>query len=170
MAPSHISETDIVPGSLLSQLSALASPDTFIWSRLVDAGLSLSDPRAAAAHALVERWMLEEVPLAGQLVREILERLYRDNRFCSGTLRIGSKMVRPSAIAVPVLAVVNVADRIAPTAMVAPLVAAMARGRCRLAEYPGEIGVAVQHVALLVGRQAHRRAWPEIIAWLREHG
>ena len=167
MAARHVSETDIVPGSLLSQLSALASPETFIWSRLVDAGLSLSDPRTAATHALVERWMLDEVPLPGQLVHEILERLYRDNQFCGGTLRIQGKAVRPSSIAVPVLAVVNVADRIAPPAMATPFAAAIARDRCSLIEYPGEIGVVIQHVALLVGRNAYRHTWPKIVTWLR---
>jgi pimeloyl-ACP methyl ester carboxylesterase len=45
MAPSTLSGTDIVPGSLLSQLSALASPSTFIWSRLVDAASASPTPR-----------------------------------------------------------------------------------------------------------------------------
>jgi polyhydroxyalkanoate synthase len=33
---------DIVPGSLLSQLSATAAPETFVWSRLLDAVCSLA--------------------------------------------------------------------------------------------------------------------------------
>jgi polyhydroxyalkanoate synthase subunit PhaC len=46
MAPSSLAEMEIVPGSLLSQLSALASPETFVWSRLLDATLSSADPLA----------------------------------------------------------------------------------------------------------------------------
>lgn len=161
---------NIIPGSLLSQFSALASPDTFVWSRLIDAGLSLSDLRASAVHALVERWTLDEVPLPGRLFREILEWLYRDNSFCVGTLRINGKSVRPSSLRLPALAVVNIADRLAPPASVAPVAAAMPHAGWQLIEYPGEIGVGMQHVALLVGRQAHRRVWPEIVAWLRARG
>jgi polyhydroxyalkanoate synthase subunit PhaC len=73
MAPSSLSETDVVPGSLLSQLSALASPETFVWSRLLDATLSSADPLAWDIHARVERWALDEVPLPSRLVRQMRE-------------------------------------------------------------------------------------------------
>jgi polyhydroxyalkanoate synthase len=33
-------------------------------------------------------------------------------------------------------------------------------------EYPGENGVALQHLAPLIGRRAHASLWPEIISWL----
>jgi polyhydroxyalkanoate synthase subunit PhaC len=46
LVPPGLSDTDVVPGSLLSQVSALASPSTFIWSRLMDAVISLADPVA----------------------------------------------------------------------------------------------------------------------------
>src|SRR5512144_2496941 len=35
-----LTDNGMVPGSLLSHVSALASPDTFIWSRLLDAARS----------------------------------------------------------------------------------------------------------------------------------
>ena len=70
MAPSSLAEMEIVPGSLLSQLSALASPETFVWSRLLDATLSSADPLAWEIHARVERWALDEVPLPGRLVHQ----------------------------------------------------------------------------------------------------
>ena len=44
LAPATLSETEVIAGTLLSQLSALASPYTFIWSRLLDAALSITDP------------------------------------------------------------------------------------------------------------------------------
>ncbi|HEX3521118.1 MAG TPA: alpha/beta fold hydrolase [Stellaceae bacterium] len=83
MAPPTPSAIEVVPGSLLSQLSVMASPETFLWSRLVDAALSMGDRRALALHVRVERWALDEFPLPGRLVHEILEWLYRDNRFCA---------------------------------------------------------------------------------------
>jgi polyhydroxyalkanoate synthase len=36
----------------------------------------------------------------------------------------------------------------------------------RLIEYSGERGVGLQHLAILVGRQAHARIWPQIVSWL----
>src|SRR5208337_3020945 len=81
LVPSTLSETDPFPGSLLSHMSALASPGTFIWSRFMDAALSIADHHALDIHARVERWALDEVPLPGKLVHQIVEWLYRENRF-----------------------------------------------------------------------------------------
>ena len=48
LVPPNLSEAEPFPGSLLSHMSALASPGTFIWSRLTDAILSVTDQRALA--------------------------------------------------------------------------------------------------------------------------
>jgi polyhydroxyalkanoate synthase len=160
---------DVVPGSLLSQLSAWASPETFIWSRMVDGALSMTDAQASEINARVERWTLDEVPLSGRLVSEILQWLYREDRFCRGTLPIRNRTVGPSCLKLPVLAVVNSIDKVAPPASVAPFVDAIAHQDTRVIIYPGEIGVGLQHLAVLVGRQAHAQVWPEILSWLDAH-
>jgi polyhydroxyalkanoate synthase len=54
LVPPDLSDTDTVPGSLISQASALASPSTFIWARLTDAALSVADPAATSAHARLQ--------------------------------------------------------------------------------------------------------------------
>jgi polyhydroxyalkanoate synthase len=58
------------------------------WSRLVDATLSMADQHAMEIHARVERWALDEVPLPGKLVHQLIESLYRKNRFCRGALLV----------------------------------------------------------------------------------
>ena len=88
LVPRKISEDEPFPGSILSHASALASPNTFIWSRLIDAMLSVGDPLAMEIHARVERWALDEVPLPGKLVHQIIDWLYRENRFCREKLKI----------------------------------------------------------------------------------
>jgi polyhydroxyalkanoate synthase len=167
LVPPGLWDIDIVPGSLLSQVSALASPSTFIWSRLMDAALSLTDPAATAVHARIERWALDEAPLPGRLVHEIVEWLYREDRFCRGTLAVCGKAAGPQALRLPTLMVVNTTDEIAPPASVAPFARAMADGAARVIEYAGESGVGLQHLAILVGRQAYAHVWPEIMAWIK---
>ena len=39
----------------------------------------------------------------------------------------------------------------------------------RIIEYPGEFGFGLQHLGILVGRQAMREVWPVIISWLNAH-
>ena len=69
----------------------------------------------------------------------------------------------------PTLAVVNMADDVAPLASINPFIDAMPIKNARIIEYPGEVGVCLQHLGILVGRQAHAQVWPQIISWLRSH-
>ncbi len=169
LVPSELSDENPFPGSLLSHISAMASPRTFIWSRLMDAALSVRDPSAMDIHARVERWALDEVPLPGKLVHQIIDWLYRENRLCRGALKVNETLVGPSSLSVPTLAVVNIADEVASLASVKPFIDAMPTKDVRLIEYPGEIGVCLQHLGILIGPQAHAQVWPEIISWLNSH-
>lgn len=170
LMPPGLSDVGPFPGSLLSHVSALASPDTFIWSRLEDAAFSATDSHALEIHARVERWALDEVALPGKLVHQIVEWLYREDRFCRGDLAIGEATVGPLTLSVPTLAVVNTADEVAPLGSVKPFLDAMPAVNARIIEYSGEVGVCLQHLGILVGRQARRLVWPEIITWIRAGG
>jgi polyhydroxyalkanoate synthase len=129
--------------------------------------MSMSDPHAALTHARIERWALDEFPLQGKLVHEILEWLFRENRFCNATLSISGKTIGPSSLRVPTLMVVNPADEVAPPTSIGPFVNAMVGRNVRVVEHAGEIGVGLQHLAILAGRQAHAQVWPKIASWLQ---
>jgi len=169
LVPPTLSEVEPFPGSLLSHMSAVASPATFIWSRLLDAVLSIANERALDIHARVERWALDEVPLPGKLVRQIIEWLYRENRFFRGVLQVGGILIGPLSLSVPTLAIVNLADDVSPLVSVKPFVAAAAAKDARIIEYSGEVGACLQHLGILVGREARAQVWPKIILWLRSH-
>jgi polyhydroxyalkanoate synthase len=166
--PSAIAGSGAVPGSLLSQVSALAAPDAFIWARVRDAAYGFANPAALEVCTRVERWALDEVPLPGPLVRETVQWLYREDRFCQGALTIRGRTARPSGVRVPVLAIVNTADDVAPPGSVEPFLEQLPANQSHLIEYPGEAGVGLQHLALLIGSQAHARIWPEIFSWLNK--
>lgn len=169
LVPPTLSEADPFPGSLLSHMSAQASPDTFVWSRLKDAMLSATDGHAMEIHARVERWALDEVALPGRLVHQIIEWLYRDNRLCRGILRIGEDVLGPSRLSVPTVAVVNTNDAVAPLVSLKPFTEAMPTSDVRIIEYPGEVGVSLQHLGILIGREAQAQVWPEIVSWINSH-
>ena len=167
IVPTTLSETDIVAGSLLSQVSAVASPDTFLWSRWLDAALSLADPAATDLYARVERWALDEVALPGKLVNHMVQWLYRENRLCRGTLSVCDTTVGPANVRSPVLAIVNPADEIGPLASVAPFIDQMATTDAQVIACENQIGVGLQHLGMLAGRQAYVHVWPQIISWVK---
>lgn len=169
MVPPDLAEMAVVPGSLLSHASAFASPHTFVWSRLADAVASIGDRRALEVHTRVERWALDEAALPGKLVHQILEWLYRENRFCRGVLTVLGRRIGPSCLDLPTLAVVNTADEVAPLASIEPLLEALPTKDVSVVKYSGETGVALQHLGVLVGREAYASVWPNILAWLAAH-
>jgi polyhydroxyalkanoate synthase len=169
LAPSSPVQATVMPGSFLSTLSAVASPDTFVWSRLIDATLSMGDWQASDIQARIERWVLDEVPLSGTLVTQILDWLYRENHFCRESLSIRGRTVGPSSLRMPVLAVVNPIDEVAPKESVAPFLDGLPHRNVRLIIYPGELGVGFQHLGILVGRKAYAEIWPQIVSWLESH-
>lgn len=161
---------EVVPGALLAQASALASPATFVTARWSDAAATALDPRAREVHARVARWILDEQALPAALVRDVLARLYREDRLCRGTLAIHGRRVGPGDVRVPVLAVANARDQVAPPAAMAPFLAATAGADARLLPYAGETGVVLQHLGVLVGREAFAGLWPEIADWIGARG
>jgi polyhydroxyalkanoate synthase len=166
LVPEPVSDSEPYPGSILSHASAAASPDTFVWSRLTDAVLSLADSHAMDIHARIERWALDEVALPGKLVSEIVELLYRENRFCRGILKVGERTIGPENLSAPTLAIVNIADSVAPLHSVSPIGEALGPDKFHIIEYPRETGVCLQHLGILVGRHAHAQVWPQIIDWI----
>ena len=169
LIPPALSDGDPFPGSLLSFIATLASPSTFIWSRVIDTASSITDRQTLEINARIERWALDEVPLPGKLVHQIVQWLYRENRLCRGTLKVSEILVGPSSLSVPALAIVTTADEVAPLASVKPFIDAMPATGVRIIQYPGEVGIGLQHLGILVGRQARAHVWPEIISWIKTH-
>ncbi|WP_226577715.1 alpha/beta fold hydrolase [Acuticoccus sediminis] len=164
-----ISQELPVPGAQLSQSCALLSPGTFVWPRWMDGVFSLADPVAFDTHVRVERWALDEVPLPGKLVHQIVDWLYRKNQFLEGQLELDGRTLGPEDLQVPVLAVVNDVDEIGPRLSVEPFFARMTGVETDILEHPAEVGVGLQHLAILVGQKAHAQSWPKIADWIIHH-
>lgn len=169
IAPASISAWGIVPGSVISQLSACALPETFIWARASAAVSNLADFKALWLQARIERWAMDEVALPGALVHQVLEWLFRQDRFYRESLAVRRRTLGPSSMRSPTLVAVNMADEIAPPPTIQPFIERLAPGQAHCVQYAGEASIGLQHLGLLVGRRAHAHVWPKIVAWLNAH-
>jgi polyhydroxyalkanoate synthase len=167
--PALIAASGNVPGSWLSGAAFLAAPLTFGWSRWLDWVSSLANLPAMQTYMRVERWTYDEMPLAQQLFKEVVELLYRQDRLMRGTLVVGGRRVGPELIEAPVLSIVDARCRLVPPQAVLPFHQAVGSAETQLLWYQGDTGVALQHLGMLVGRQAHKYLWPEVIRWLHAH-
>ncbi|HVL54994.1 MAG TPA: alpha/beta fold hydrolase, partial [Burkholderiaceae bacterium] len=156
-----------VAGTALNLLSVAAAPDVFVLQRWVDLAGSAGDPGALAVHARVDRWTLDEFPLPGRLFEDIVEQLYREDRFRNGTLDVGGDTAGAAQLDVPVLAVVNPAGRIVAPESMLDLETLRPGLLSRVLHCEREWGPGLQHVAPLVGPIAHRQLWPQIAAWMQ---
>jgi polyhydroxyalkanoate synthase subunit PhaC len=161
-----------VPGSFLNLVSATAAPDAFQWELWQDAAKSLSDPSALRLHLRVARWALDEFALPGRLFTEVVEHLYREDRFARAQLHVGGRLATPANITTPVLAVFDPRSRVVAPDSIVPFIEFLsAHTDARSLSYDGgDTGVALQHVGALVGRNAHRRLWPIILDWVSQRG
>jgi polyhydroxyalkanoate synthase subunit PhaC len=153
-----------VPGTFLDLASVGADPHTFVREPLGDAMRSGWSP----LHWRVRRWTLDEAPMARRLFEEVYEALYRENRFAERRLEIGARLADPRAIEAPILAVLDRRSRIVPPASMEAYRTCTSAKRVEILEYAGDVGVVMQHVGVLVGRNAHERLWPRIVDWLVE--
>jgi polyhydroxyalkanoate synthase len=157
---------DRVPGSVMSMAGFMASPAAFGKERWTDWWHSLRHVEAMRTHMRVERWTLDELPLAGRLVEDIVRQLYGADALMAGTLRCGGKTASPGSVTAPLLVVAEANCAIAPPSAVLPFAERAASREKRVLWYGGDVGVAIQHVGALVGRNAHARLWPEILDWV----
>ncbi len=155
-----------VPGSFLNTVSILTAPATFEGERLTDWWRSLADPEALNTHLRVMRWTLDEQPLPRRLFEEVVELLYRENRFMEGTLSVGGRLAAPSAITAPLISVIERHSALIPPESVLPFHSAVRSADTRVLWYEGDVGVVLQHLGMLVGRRAHQELWPAILDWM----
>jgi polyhydroxyalkanoate synthase len=116
----------------------------------------------------VERWTLDEMPLARKLFEEVCE-LCREDRFTRGTLQVSGARLEPKLVKAPLLSVVDPLCRLVPPQAVLPFQGAAGSTDTKLLWYQGDTGVALRHVGMLVGREAHEHLWPEVIRWVHAH-
>jgi polyhydroxyalkanoate synthase len=166
LANNRVGAPEEVAGSLLDVASYAAAPVTFGWARWLDWFNSLPDVEALRTHWLVERWTLDEMPLARQLFTEVADRLLREDRLMRGTLIVRGRRASPERVTAPLLTVADADCVIAPPESIQPFHRAARSREKRWLWYEGDTGVALRHVGMLVGRAAHRDLWPKILCWV----
>lgn len=157
-----------VPGVFLNMMSAMAEPQAFQWERMTDRWLSMLDPdrQALANYMRVERWTHDEFPLPGRLFTDIVERLYRNDELTRGQLRVSGRAIGPGDLRAPLASVADPRSKVIPLDAVLPFHEAAGSDDKLLLHYRGDVGVNLQHVGVLVGRNAHATLWPAIFGWL----
>ncbi|MEW6297783.1 MAG: alpha/beta fold hydrolase [Thermodesulfobacteriota bacterium] len=110
---------------------------------------------------LFERWMSSDVPLAGQIFREMIE-LLRKNLLVQGRFQVGGQTANLQNITCSVLNVIAEHDDIVHPKSSLPLVDLIGSDDARNLIFP------TGHIGAAVSAAAQKQLWPQVGAWLAE--
>jgi len=116
----------------------------------------------ADTFALFERWMNSDVPLAGQVFRELAKEISQKNLLAQGQFKVGSRVVDLKNICCPVLNIIGEHDDVVHPQASLPLADATSSNDKQTLVFPAG------HLGVIVSSSAHKKLWPQVSTWLKE--
>jgi len=112
---------------------------------------------------LFERWMNNDVPLAGQIFRELTNDVSKKNLLAQSQFVVGGRKVELKDIDCPVLNVVAQWDDVVHPKSSLPFIDLISSGDKANLIFPAG------HVGAAVSSAAQKKLWPQVAAWLGDH-
>ncbi len=159
---SAIDPEGLVPVELMATAFKLLDP-MGLWSKYLAIESDSHTPARLARTMARERWLEENVPMAGTFAREFVRKAYQEDALLSGTWTVADEPVNLSHIDCPLMVCACEHDFIAPKASVLPL--AKATTSTDVQTHVFKTG----HIGVVVGSFAPRTFYPLVDQWLREH-
>jgi polyhydroxyalkanoate synthase len=143
----------------------------FVWmnpvQNLLEKNLAfyelLDSPQSLPSYFALERWVNDNIPVAGEAFRQFVTGLYQRNELCHGQFRLDGRPIDLGRIVCPLLLLTAKNDH-----LVAPASTEGIRPHVGSRDVKS-MEIVAGHVGLVVGGQAHRRLWPEATEWLASH-
>lgn len=120
----------------------------------------VEDDAFVKAHLRFDRWAVDQLPVPGELARDLVKDFILGNRVMDGSLTLRGQPVQFAKIRVPFLHVAALYDHIVPTAASRDLINMVGSTDKQ------EIVMKGGHVSLVAGGNAVFRLWPQLDQWL----
>jgi polyhydroxyalkanoate synthase len=111
----------------------------------------------------MERWVNDNIPVAGETFREFVRHLYQQNQLVKGELRLGESSVKLENIACPLLTLVAEHDHLVPPS------STLAIRHVVSSKFVEHMSINAGHIGLAVSSKAHSRLWPDAAMWIADH-
>jgi polyhydroxyalkanoate synthase len=151
-----------VPGEFLSVGFDLMDPVANYVTKYVNLYDRLENEDFVRNFARMERWLADDVDVAGEVYAEFVEEIYQENRLYENELTVGGERVDVRDVDVPLLQIVGERDHLVPPAASEPFNDVVDSDEVATIEYPSG------HVGLAMSNGAHRDVWPEVAEWVLE--
>ena len=111
---------------------------------------------------LFEKWMNSDVPMAGQIFREMVEDLSQNNALVENTFQVAGRPVNLQDITCPVLNVIGQHDDVVHPKSSLPLVDLVGSPDATNLVFP------TGHIGAAVSTGAQKKLWPQVCNWLQD--
>lgn len=122
----------------------------------------MEDPQFVTNFFAMERWINDNIPVAGATFREFVKNLYQDNQLVRGELRLGQRRVDLGRITCPLLLLTAKNDH-----LVDPPSTEGIRSHVGSRDVKSMM-IDAGHVGLVVGTKAQKAFWPQATRWLAD--
>jgi polyhydroxyalkanoate synthase len=111
----------------------------------------------------VESWLYDSVPIIGKTFEKIIEDIYKKNLLIQNKMMLGDNLVDLKKITMPVLNIVGTNDDLVSAESSRTITDVISSKDKKTLEFP------TGHVGLCISKTAHKKLWPEVGKWLKEH-
>jgi len=122
----------------------------------------MEDPQFVTNFFAMERWINDNIPVAGATFREFVKNLYQENQLVRGELRLGHRRVDLGRITCPLLLLTAKNDH-----LVDPPSTEGIRSHVGSRDVKSMM-IDAGHVGLVVGGKAQKAFWPQATRWLAD--
>jgi polyhydroxyalkanoate synthase subunit PhaC len=150
-----------VPGRFLNLAFILRNPvETMLkYSRYFSEPRSFDD---IIQFFLIEAWLYDNVPIIGEVYKEIVNKVYKQNLLIKNKMKVGRDIVDLQKITVPFLNIVGSNDDLVPPESSKSIINAVSSTDKKLIEFP------TGHVGLCISKLAHDKLWPQVGKWISQ--
>ena len=150
------------PASFLQACFLSLKPVENLLEKQVAFCEQLDDPDFVTGYFALERWLNDNIPVAGETFREFVKCLFQQNQLTRGQLRLGQRRIDLACIDCPLLLLTARNDHLVPP-----------ESTERLRDHVSSRDVTAMaldagHVGLVVSGKAHKTFWPNAVRWLGE--
>jgi polyhydroxyalkanoate synthase subunit PhaC len=155
------SATGNVPGEMLNALFLGLMPFRLTSQKYVDLMDHIEDPRALENFLRMEKWIFDSPDQPGEMFRQFMQWLVKENRLAKGTLELGGRAVDLKRVTMPVLNIYATQDHLVPPSASKPLERLVGTRDYSTHEFKGG------HIGIYVSGSAQREVPERISTWLR---
>jgi polyhydroxyalkanoate synthase len=122
----------------------------------------MENPRFINSYFAMERWVNDNIPVAGETFRQFVGAFYQQNQLARGEFHLEGRRVELSRIDCPLLLMTAEHDHLVAPASTNSLNALVASQDIK------QLMIDAGHVGLVVSSKAHKAFWPEATRWLAQ--